>query len=166
MRVDLSKLFNSAGETMPFSGAIDLSDAKRWGRPLFDGAIQITGQAENRSGIVSVRYAADFVLDVVCDRCLTSLAGSKHKEFSHTVVLSLNHEDNDEFIVIPDGKLNLAELAASDILLDLPISIVCDQGCKGLCPVCGANLNEKVCGCDRKAHDPRLDPLRALLQDL
>lgn len=165
MKLDLSKLFDNVGETKEFACELDLSGVKRWGSRLFAGPVKITGQAENRSGIVSVSYTADFVLDVVCDRCLTPLSRPQQQKFTHTVVLSLNHEDNDELIVIPDGQLDLAELSAADILLELPISIVCGKGCKGLCPVCGVNLNEGACGCDRTVRDPRLDKLRELLQE-
>ncbi|MEM1484987.1 DUF177 domain-containing protein [Oscillospiraceae bacterium PP1C4] len=165
MKVDLSKLFDNVGESLEIAGALDLSNVKRWGSNLFAGPVEITGQAENRSGIVSVSYAANFVLDVVCDRCLTPLTRPCCMKFSHIMVLSLNREDNDEFIVIPDGQLDLAELAASDILLEFPTVIVCDKGCKGLCPVCGANLNEGDCGCNRKVCDPRLEKLRELLQE-
>ena len=165
MKVDLSRLFDCPGESLEFSGALDLGFAKRFGRPLFAGPVQVAGSARNRSGIVGVSYKADFTLDLVCDRCLTPLARRESMEFSHTVVLSLNREDSDELIVIPDGKLDLAELANSDILLALPTSIVCDEGCKGLCPVCGKNLNEGDCGCDRSVPDPRLEKLRELFKE-
>ncbi len=59
----------------------------------------------------------------------------------------------------------LAELATADILLELPTSVLCVESCKGLCPVCGANLNEGDCGCDRSQRDPRLDKLRELLDE-
>lgn len=165
MKVDLSRLFDNVGETQDFSGVLDLSDVKRWGSGLFSGPVKVSGMAQNRSGIVSVRYTVDFVLDAPCDRCLTPLGRPMHLEFAHDLVLSLNREDNDEFIVIPDGRLDLAELATSDILLELPTAMVCADGCKGLCPVCGANLNEGDCGCDRSQKDPRMDPLRRLLQE-
>ena len=165
MIFDLSKLFDNEGESAGIACALDLGNVVRWGRKLFDGPVKVTGRAENRAGIVSVSYAADFVLDVVCDRCLTSLARPWRMEFSHIMVLYLNREDNDEFIVVPDGRLDLAELASSDILLELPTSILCDEGCKGLCPVCGKNLNNGDCGCERKPRDPRLDKLRELLQE-
>jgi uncharacterized protein len=42
---------------------------------------------------------------------------------------------------------------------------LCRDGCKGLCPVCGANLNVTTCGCDTRWADPRLAPLKALLDD-
>ena len=41
------------------------------------------------------------------------------------------------------------------MLLSLPAYPVCQEGCKGLCSVCGNNLNERECGCDRKVPDPR-----------
>ena len=165
MKVDLSKLFDNPGESKAFDAELDLSGVKRWGEQLFSEPVKVHGVAENRSGIVSVGYQADFVLDVVCDRCLTPLTRPGHLEFSHIVVLSLNREDNDEYIVIPDGKLDLAELATADILLELPTSIVCDESCKGLCPICGADLNKGDCGCDRSVHDPRFDKLRELLSE-
>ena len=165
MKVDLSRLFDNVGESVEFSGSLDLHEVKRWGEPIFGGPVRVSGTAKNRSGIVSVCYTVDFVLSVVCDRCLTPLNRPEHREFSHIVVLSLNREENDEFIVVPDGALDLAELATADILLDLPTSIVCDEGCKGLCPVCGANLNEGDCGCRRKEVDPRLAKLQELLQE-
>ena len=94
---------------------------------------------------------------------LHSGCGVRSVSYSHILVLSLNREDNDELIVIPDGQLDLAELAGADILLELPTSMVCDEGCKGLCPECGANLNEGDCGCRPSAGDPRLAKLRELL---
>ena len=48
------------------------------------------------------------------------------------------------------------------ILLALPPAPLCREDCKGLCPTCGKDLNEGECGCDRTAHDPRWDALKAL----
>lgn len=165
MRLDLSKLFDNEETSIPFSTALDLPDVVRFGRPLFKGPVTVSGQAVNHLGIVQVDYTAQAVLDMVCDRCLASLTQEKRMSFSHTLVLSLNREDNDEFIVIPDGQLDLAELCAADILLELPTKVVCSDDCQGLCPICGKDLSEGDCGCDRTPKDPRLDALRALLKE-
>ena len=54
------------------------------------------------------------------------------------------------------GKLiDLDPLVEEQVLLALPAYPVCEEGCKGLCPVCGQNQNEKACGCDRHVPDPR-----------
>lgn len=54
------------------------------------------------------------------------------------------------------GKvIDLDPIVREQILLALPGYPVCTESCKGLCPVCGANLNDRACGCDRHVPDPR-----------
>ena len=48
------------------------------------------------------------------------------------------------------------------MLLALPDYVLCDPACKGLCPVCGADLNDGECGCERTVPDPRLAALKDL----
>jgi DUF177 domain-containing protein len=55
-----------------------------------------------------------------------------------------------------EGKvIDLAPMLREQVLLALPGYPVCGEGCKGLCSACGANLNERDCGCDRHVPDPR-----------
>jgi uncharacterized protein len=44
--------------------------------------------------------------------------------------------------------LVLEDILREQLLLQLPMQRVCSQSCKGICPVCGVNRNEVVCGCD------------------
>ena len=60
----------------------------------------------------------------------------------------------------PDLVLDVTEVARQHLLLALPMVPVCRPDCRGLCPRCGANLNERECGCQRDEVDPRLAPLR------
>lgn len=60
-----------------------------------------------------------------------------------------------------DGKaIEMDPIVREQLLLALPVSVVCRDDCKGLCTVCGNNLNERECGCDRKAVDVRLLKLK------
>ena len=43
--------------------------------------------------------------------------------------------------------------------------VECREDCKGLCPICGKDLNDGDCGCDRTIRDPRFESLRALFND-
>ncbi len=55
-----------------------------------------------------------------------------------------------------DGrKIELDPIIREQILLALPMNLVCKETCQGLCPTCGENLNEKRCGCERAIADPR-----------
>jgi len=61
------------------------------------------------------------------------------------------------------GKvINLDPVVREQLLLALPSYPVCQDDCKGLCPVCGVNLNERDCGCDRRVPDPRWAALEKL----
>lgn len=55
-----------------------------------------------------------------------------------------------------DGRrIDLAKIAREQILLALPMNALCAEGCKGLCSVCGKDLNAGECGCERAVLDPR-----------
>ena len=62
-----------------------------------------------------------------------------------------------------DGRqIDLGAIAREQILLAMPMDVVCKEDCRGLCSVCGQDLNAKECGCQRKVTDPRW----AALQDI
>jgi uncharacterized protein len=72
---------------------------------------------------------------------------------------SFDLEDADEELF--DGKtIDLDPIVREQVLLALPMDVVCKDDCKGLCPQCGQNLNEKKCGCEPKFVDPRLAALK------
>ena len=57
-----------------------------------------------------------------------------------------------------EPTVDLAELAAEQVQLALPLKPLCRESCQGLCPRCGADLNQGLCACPRTP-DPRLSPL-------
>jgi uncharacterized protein len=64
------------------------------------------------------------------------------------------------------GKVvDLDAIVREQLLLALPAYPVCGESCKGLCPVCGANLNERDCRCDRRVPDPRWAALEKLRRE-
>ncbi|MEL6307888.1 MAG: DUF177 domain-containing protein [Chloroflexota bacterium] len=70
-----------------------------------------------------------------------------------------------EFFVGDDGQLNLAPLLRAEVLIALSHRQYCSADCKGLCPVCGINLNHESCDCEREHIDPRLAKLKELLDN-
>src|SRR5574337_1410111 len=65
--------------------------------------------------------------------------------------------------VMRDDRLDLTELLRENVLLSLPLQPLCRADCRGLCPHCGVNLNERSCQCRAHEGDPRLLPLQHLL---
>ena len=85
--------------------------------------------------------------------------------FFHVLVSELSDEEDEDgqFVLVPDESLDLEQLLTEDILLDVPSKFLCSPDCKGLCPVCGKNLNQGDCGCKQDTVDPRLAILKSLL---
>ena len=63
-----------------------------------------------------------------------------------------------------DEEIDLGGLVREQLQLAAPMKPLCDDGCRGLCPVCGANRNRESCGCDTEWRDPRFEPLRAFVR--
>ena len=71
--------------------------------------------------------------------------------------------DDDEIILLQDDEVDAEDLARTAFILNMDTKILCSEDCRGLCPICGADLNEGPCGCKKEA-DPRLAVLAKLLQ--
>ncbi|MBC8570943.1 YceD family protein [Zongyangia hominis] len=163
MLIDVKQLFDVEGEARRVDYELDLSGMELGTMCPLSKPVAIRGEICNRAGVVTLRYTASFVYEGVCDRCLEPVIRPFAMDFEHTLVTRLEGEDQDEFLVIEDGKLEMDELVRSDILLEFPTKILCGEDCKGLCPVCGTNRNIRDCGCRKPQPDPRLAALKELL---
>jgi DUF177 domain-containing protein len=72
-------------------------------------------------------------------------------------------EDEGIFPLKSEQKtIDLTELILETVILDYPRYLKCSEDCKGLCPLCGCNLNEKSCNCRQQQIDPRWAKLTEL----
>jgi uncharacterized protein len=74
-------------------------------------------------------------------------------------------DDETEIGFYKGEGLFLADVLKEQLLLALPLKVICQSDCRGLCPNCGANLNHEECRCETHATDPRMAPLARLKQD-
>lgn len=164
MLLDLRQLFLEEGKSVPFEEQMPNTDQKLWeGHPIVS-SIALSGMARNRAGIVTIDYTARFRFHSQCDRCCADVDRELTYRFTHDLLRQLENEDDGEYIVVPDGTLELDELASADISLELPTKVLCSEECKGLCPKCGKNLNEGSCACTAREVDPRFAKLLQLLE--
>lgn len=144
MKINLKQLFSIVGESRDIAYTIstdELSDIR--GRS-FASPVEVKGRIYNRAGVVYLEYSVDMTLLITCDRCLKELERAYHYDFDHIVVPSAN-SDNDEYIVADGESIELNEIAVTDLLLQLPTQNLCKDDCKGLCMICGCDLNESTC---------------------
>ena len=144
MKINLKQLFSIVGESRDFAyeiGADELSDIRGYS---FASPVSVKGRLYNRAGVVYLEYSVELTLLVTCDRCLKEFERAYHYDFDHIVVPSAN-SDNDDYIVAEGESIELNEAAVTDLLLQLPTKNLCKEDCKGLCMVCGCDLNESAC---------------------
>lgn len=113
--------------------------------------------------LVQGELAVDVITD--CVRCLSPFNLHFTVSFSDLFAYPAS-KDVDVFYAIDEGGfLDLRPIMRDESMLAVPMHALCRPDCKGLCSECGENLNEGACDCEGDTIDPRLAPLRALLDD-
>lgn len=146
MVLNLKQLYNIVGEKLIVDYAVDSDRLKEIKQFSFVDPVNVKGLVCNRAGVVMLDCTVGFVLDTVCDRCLIPFEKNFSFDCEHILVRESN-TDNDEYIITENDSLDLDELVIQDILLQLPSKMLCKEDCKGLCPVCGTDLNFNECNC-------------------
>lgn len=146
MIINLKQLFNVIGDIKDIDYIVPsevLADIQGFN---FKSPVCVKGRLFNRAGVLYLEFSVSFTLSIACDRCLKEFEKDYHFDFEHIVVPSVNG-DNDEYIVADGESIDLNEIAVTDLLLQLPSKLLCDDECKGLCMVCGCDLNVSECDC-------------------
>lgn len=116
-----------------------------------------------------LRVKATVVARLVCDRCLEEFQQQLNAEY-FIVYVSDMHSANDldesievQLLAHDATFIDLDEDVRQFLILSIPQKLLCNESCKGLCPVCGVNKNLTECHCTVDEIDPRWDALRSLL---
>lgn len=111
----------------------------------------------------------DLTVIIPCDRCLTDVPTKIELSFEKNVNTDLeNGEDDgesDEANYIDGYHLDVEQLLYNEILVGWPMKVLCSEDCKGICSVCGQNLNEGSCDCEDTSLDPRMSVIRDVFKN-
>jgi uncharacterized protein len=134
----------------------------------------ITGHARMRrtnQGLLIDGWV-DLTLTLSCMRCLKDFEQPMHVTFAEPfdptvdviTGMPLPAFDTDEIFPIDDHhQVDLTEAVRQNILVELPMTTICQENCKGLCSACGRDLNSGPCDCKPEV-DSRLSILEQLLE--
>jgi uncharacterized protein len=177
MKLDLSEILSHVGMRYPYR--VDEP-------PIVDEDLEcaepIRGQIvfTNTGNVLLMDGAVDTKVVVPCSRCLEYYEEPAHVPVSEQFAMEakpagprgrLTHivveeDENPDAGRLFEGPLfDLTELLRQGIMLALPTQPLHDEGCKGLCPNCGQNLNEGSCTCNHQVVNPALAKLGALLRE-
>ena len=166
MFIDINEI--ERGE-ISFDHQLDLSGAISPGPDLLRvKSARMAGRAERCEQGMLLRARMDAKVELACGRCTEPFDVDLALRFELTLVPDAAEfaagetqigEDDASLFYAREGKADLIQIASEQIYLNLPLKPVCQKGCKGLCPHCGANRNVTECGCMGESIDPRLAPL-------
>ena len=122
---------------------------------------------KNRELIISGK--GRIVLEIPCDRCLEPVKTELILDFTKDVDLNVSDgeqtEELDETNYIDGYALDVEQLLYNEILIGWPTKILCSEDCKGICKVCGQNLNQGTCDCEDTSLDPRMSVIRDVFKN-
>lgn len=148
MILSLKNIFISEGESEEFSANLDMSSVQTLLEKPVKEPVSVEGVLRNSAGVVTISYRVSTLLKANCARCFDEVRMPFSEEYEHTVVKDItSEEDEGDFILSENDELVLDDIVSSDLLLSLPSRFYCSDNCKGLCPVCGKNLNKGSCEC-------------------
>ena len=103
------------------------------------------------------------ILAIPCSRCLEDV--NTVIPFDIDEEVSVDADDNDEEqYFIESHYVDTDKMLYTEILLSMPPKVLCKEDCKGICTVCGHNLNDGECGCDRFVPDPRMSAINDIFE--
>ena len=165
MVIDLKHIFVNVGASLPLEYELDLSAVEYSGLfPLKKPAV-IKGTVSNKASLIRLEAEIVYEFSAPCDRCGVDTTRNHSVSLDKSLAVSIEGEDSDSIIIVPDMKLDLDELVYSEVIVSLPMKHLCSEDCKGICSKCGKNLNDGKCECPEKEIDPRLAVLAELLNN-
>lgn len=137
----------------------------------FDGPLRVDLDISRQENRYLVQGRIGGIVVLKCDRCLESF--NRDMDSAFNVFLALGDPTGEEEEVellkedmnidfISSYEIELYDIVKEQIYLSLPIQSICHDNCRGLCSVCGVNLNRDNCRCHRETGHPGFMKLKGL----
>jgi len=160
-------------------GVIDLgSEAKQAGNLESRGRATLVREQHGKHQFINdIRMAGELSvqIEIPCARCLEPIARDLNRKFDLLYRPQGSDAGREELSVTAaeaeigyyrgEGLL-LEDVLREQVLLALPLRVICREDCKGLCPHCGQNLNWGQCNCAEPQEDPRWSALKDIREKL
>ncbi|MBN2168876.1 MAG: DUF177 domain-containing protein [Actinobacteria bacterium] len=160
------------GDSRKKTGGLDLEINSNYDMLFYPGEeISWSLEATRIFGGVEIEGLISGELGLECYRCLELFQFQLDGRIrEHIICLGPNEDEEKEAeqgeYHVEGGRFDLLQVIRDAVGLSLPTKRLCVQGCKGLCSICGKNLNFGSCDCPTTQVDARLKPLEELRDKL
>lgn len=170
MIIDLCGLISQTGLTKEYVIPIEMDSFKStMGEYQIKSKKDLTLTFKNTGKkTISLNSKLDIVFTVPCDRCLMDVDTHINLDSERDINFGEESENADELLedmsFIEGTAFDTERYVYCEILENFPMKVLCKDGCKGICTVCGCNLNEGECNCDRTVLDPRMAKIKDIFK--
>lgn len=173
MKLDIDNIRREDQSTLDLDFTLNFEDAD-----YFGDSIGIKSPVDVRGKLYAIDYKLYITLKIKtdieanCNRCLElfvyPFSSSINAELVHESLFDFeNDQADDSIIYYEDNIFDLGKLVKEHILMNIPMKLVCDEKCQGLCVDCGVKIEENSCTCeDIQSHKEEIDPRLAKLKKL
>lgn len=127
--------------------------------------IDVSGEVLNNGTILEVTGRILGEARFVCGRCLEPYLAKVEIPFQADFKEGLPERDQEADMSWYQGdSIDIAETVREALILAEPFKHVCREDCRGLCPICGKNLNMEICTCTTETINPKFAVLQRLLE--
>lgn len=171
MLIDLSEILSTEGSIRDFNVSSDLKEFSFNGNVyVVDNIRDFVLHAKNEGKKkASLSGECEVTLKMLCDRCLDEVKMDFHVQIEEIIDMAIfetgKMDEINELNYLEDGTMNMDILLEKELICLVPMQVLCKEDCKGLCKVCGTNLNHGSCDCDDFVPDPRLSVFANILKD-
>lgn len=149
MKIDLISIINNEGSELNFSGEVKTAENG------MSAISKVIGSVANLSGRLEVNGTVTADVETICARCVAPVKAELVFEISEIV--------GEDGVALSGTVLDVGEIVAKTLFMNLPMKFLCREDCKGICSKCGVDLNNAECECDGEEIDERLSALKKLL---
>jgi len=166
MKINIASVLRNDGASKAFSGNVELGAFDYMGSMLaFDEPLSVNGVVHSVGGALEIKAEITGEYTTECSRCGCPVRETLRAELFESVDDEFSDID-EECIVVSGNIIDISGSIDACIFGSIPLQFLCGEDCKGLCPVCGTDLNKNECNCEEEVYDPRFAIFRKLSKEV
>lgn len=167
MSIDISMIAKSINKEMVQETGLSLSSfhSRLGDFPITRREPVILHIRNQENASVHISGEVELEAAIPCSRCLKEVRVPIRFDIDKTLRIegdTLVDDEMEEVDYLIGFELDVEKLVYAEILVNWPMKVLCRDDCRGICRVCGRNLNEEACSCQKTELDPRM----AAIQDI
>jgi len=148
------------------AGVLEPGQIELHEQDFYPAKLSVNAIVDRLENIFRIKMHIQTKARYVCDRCLTEFDRDVDEWYEQIYQIgpgTLDEDDEVEFLPENSIEIDISKAIRDSFILARPMQLLCKESCKGLCPICGIDLNHRSCNCAADQIDPKFEKLKSLL---